>query len=97
MIAAHGCIGEQKKGYNLRNYAQLAMRRCKRIFGNTMKARELPQQKKKAWIGAYALSLMTILGMPMSVEVLDRASEGAIRAELYFLTTLIGCIPKTKQ
>ncbi len=70
MIAAHGRIGWQRKvGYNLRNYAELAMQRFKRIFGNTMKARELPQQKTEAWISAYALNIMTSLGMPVSVKV----------------------------
>ena len=56
-------------GYNLRNYAELAMQRYKRIFGNTMKARALPQQKTEAWISASALNRMTHLGMPVSVKV----------------------------
>jgi len=34
-----------KDGYNLRNHVELVMQRYKRIFGNTMKARALPQQK----------------------------------------------------
>jgi len=45
------------------------MQRYKRIFGNTMKARALPQQKLEAWISVSALIRMTNLGMPMSVKV----------------------------
>jgi hypothetical protein len=56
-------------GYNLRNYGELAMQRYKRIFGNTMKARALPQQKTEAWISASALNRMTNLGMPVSVKI----------------------------
>jgi hypothetical protein len=60
---------QQKTGYNLRNHVELAMQRYKRIFGNTMKARALPQQKTEAWISAAALNRMTNLGMPVSVKV----------------------------
>ena len=56
-------------GYNIRNYVELAMQRFKRIFGNTMKARALPQQKTEAWISASALNRMTNLGMPVSVKI----------------------------
>lgn len=53
MIDEHGRIAWQKKtGYGLRNYAELAMQRYKRILGNAMKARVLPQQKTEAWISA---------------------------------------------
>ena len=45
------------------------MQRYKRIFGNTMKARALPQQKTEAWISVFALNRMTHLGMPVSVKV----------------------------
>jgi hypothetical protein len=45
------------------------MQRYKRIFGNTMKARVLPQQKTEAWISASALNRMTSLGMPVSVKI----------------------------
>jgi hypothetical protein len=39
-IAQQGRLAWQRiTGYNLRNYAELAMQRYKRIFGNTMKAR----------------------------------------------------------
>ena len=42
VIDQNGRIAWQKKtGYGLRNYAELAMQRYKRIFGNTMKARKL--------------------------------------------------------
>lgn len=70
VIDQYGRIAWQKKtGYGLRNYAELAMQRYKRIFGNTMKARQLPQQKAEAWASAVALNRMTGLGMPVSVKI----------------------------
>jgi hypothetical protein len=39
------------------------------IFGNTLKARALPQQKTEAWIATQALNRMTLLGMPSSVKI----------------------------
>ena len=69
-IAKLGRIAWQKiTGYNMRNYAELVVQRYKRIFGNTMKARALPQQKTEAWISASALNIMTNLGMPVSVKI----------------------------
>jgi hypothetical protein len=56
-------------GYHLRNYAELAVQRFKRIFGNKLKARALPQQKAEARIAASALNRMTQLGMPISVKI----------------------------
>jgi hypothetical protein len=47
----------------------LLCQRYKRIFGNTMKARTLPQQKTEAWISASALNSMTNLGRPVSVKI----------------------------
>jgi len=41
----------------------------KRIFGNMMKARALPQQITETRISASALNRMTNLGMPISVKV----------------------------
>jgi hypothetical protein len=41
----------------------------KRICGNTIKARKLPQQKAEAWARAVALNRMTGLGMPVSVKI----------------------------
>jgi len=70
VIAQQGRLAWQKiTGYNLRNYAELAVQRYKRIFGNTMRARALPQQKTEAWISVSALNRMTNLGMPVSVKV----------------------------
>ena len=70
VIDRYGRIAWQKKtGYGLRNYAELAMQRVKRIFGNTMKARKLPQQKAETWASAVALNRMTGLGMPVSVKI----------------------------
>jgi hypothetical protein len=60
---------QKKTGYGVRNYAELAMQRVKRIFGKTMKARKLPQQKTEAWVTAVALNRMTSLGVPMSVKI----------------------------
>lgn len=69
-IAQKGRIAWQRvTGYNIRNYVELAMQRYKRIFGNNMKARALPQQKTEAWISASALNRMTNLGMPVSVKI----------------------------
>src|SRR5471032_1973670 len=69
VIAQQGCLAWQKiNGYNLRNYVELAIQRYKRIFGNTMKARALPQQKTEAWISVSALNRMTNLGMRVSVK-----------------------------
>jgi hypothetical protein len=69
-IAQDGRIAWQRKtGYNLRSHVELAMQRYKRIFGNLMKARALPQQKTEAWISASALNRMTNLGMPVSVKI----------------------------
>jgi len=60
---------QQKTGYNLRSHVELALQLYKRIFGNTLKARALPQQKTEAWISASALIRMTNLGMPVSVRI----------------------------
>ena len=69
-IAEKGRITWQREtGYNLRSYVELAMQRFKRIFGNTMKARALPQQKTEARISASALNRMTNLGMAISVKI----------------------------
>lgn len=69
VIDQHGRIAWQKKtGYGLRNYAELAVERYKRIFGKAMKARAVPQQKTEAWISASTLNRMTNLGMPVSVK-----------------------------
>jgi hypothetical protein len=69
-IAEKGRITWQREtSYNLRSYAELAMQRYKRIFGNAMKARALPRQKTEAGISVSALNRMTNLGMPVSVKV----------------------------
>lgn len=69
-IARLGRMAWQKNtGYHLRNDVELAVQRYKRIFGNTMKARALPQQKTEARISASALNIMTNLGMPRSVKI----------------------------
>lgn len=69
-IEAHGRMAWQKKtGYHKRNTVELAVLRFKGIFGNTLKARALPQQKMEAWIAKEALNRMTQLGMPISVKI----------------------------
>jgi hypothetical protein len=42
------------------------MQRYKRIFGNTLKARALPQQKTEAWLSVSALNRMINLGKRVS-------------------------------
>ena len=70
VIEEHGRMGWQKKtDYGLRSYIELAIQRYKCIIGSTMKARALPQQKTEAWVSASALSIMTNLGMPVSVKI----------------------------
>jgi len=69
-LANLGRMAWQKlTGYHLRNYVELAVQRYKRLFGHTMKARALPQQKAEAGISASALNIMTNLGMPRSVKI----------------------------
>ena len=69
-IEEHGRIAWQKENdYGLHNRVELAIQRYKRIIGNTMKARALPQQRTEAWVSASALNMMTILGMPVSVKI----------------------------
>jgi len=69
-IAQEGQLSWQEKTrYGLRSYVELAIQRYKRIFGNTMKARALPQQKTEARISSSALNRMTQLGMPISVKI----------------------------
>ena len=60
---------QRESGYNLRSHVELAMQRYKRIFGNTMKAHALAQQKTQARISASALNRMTNLGIPISVKI----------------------------
>ena len=65
-----GRIAWQKESdYGLRSRVELAIQRYKRIIGNCMKARVLPQQKTEAWFSATALNMMTNLGMPVSVKI----------------------------
>jgi hypothetical protein len=60
---------QEENNYGLRSRVELEIQRYKRIIGNTMKARALPQQKTEAWISASALNMMTNLGMPVSVKI----------------------------
>jgi hypothetical protein len=70
VIAQQSRLAWQKiTGYNRRNYAELAVQRHKRIFGGTMKARALPQQKTEACFSVSALNRMTHIGMPVSVKI----------------------------
>ena len=54
------------------------MQRYKRIFGNTMKARALPQQKTEAWVSTSALNRMTSPGMSVFVKILHMQLMGAL-------------------
>jgi len=63
-------MGWQRQiNYGLRSHAELAMQRYKRIIGNTLKARELPQQIAEAQASVRLLNSMTQLGMPKSVRI----------------------------
>lgn len=53
---------QQRTGYNLSNYVELTMQRYKRIVGNALKARSLPQQKAETMTNASTLNRMTSLG-----------------------------------
>lgn len=69
-IAQQGRMAwQQQTDYGLRNYAELAVQRFKRLFGNALKARELSRQKTEARIGASALNRFTQLGMPVSIKI----------------------------
>jgi hypothetical protein len=69
-IEERGRIAWQKENnYGLRSRVELQIQRYKRIIGSCMKARALPQQKTQAWVSAFALNMMTILGMPVSVKI----------------------------
>jgi hypothetical protein len=69
-IAEHGRIAWQKENaYGLRSRVELAIQRYKRIIGNCVKARALPQQKTEGWVSASALNMMANLGMPVSVKI----------------------------
>ena len=69
-ITERGRIAWQKENeYGLRSRVELAIQRYKRIIGNTMKARALPQQNAEAWVSAFALNMMTILATPVSVKI----------------------------
>ena len=50
------------------NLLELAIQRYKRIFENSIKVRQLPQQKTEAWISVSALNRMSGLSMPVSVK-----------------------------
>lgn len=70
---------QNQVGYFLRNYAELAVQRFKRIIGNTLKGRGLPQQKTEARIAATAFNRMTQLGMPISVKSSVLSLQARIR------------------
>ena len=61
------------------------MQRNKRIIGQIMKARALPQQKAEAWISASAINRMTHLGMPVSVKILKWPDTGDAFASFRFI------------
>lgn len=69
-IDDHGRMGWQRQtNFGLRSHVELAMQRYKRIIGNTLKARELPQQIAEAQASVRLINRMTQLGMPKSVRV----------------------------
>jgi hypothetical protein len=60
---------QQKTNDGLHSHVELAMLRYKRIIGNTLKARHLPQQISEAQAFVRLLNRMTQLGMPKSVRI----------------------------
>jgi len=48
---------------------ELDIHRYKRIIGNCMKVRALPQQNTEALFSASAFNMMTNLWMPVSVKI----------------------------
>jgi hypothetical protein len=66
----HGRMGwQQKTNDGLRSHVELAILRYKRIIGNTLKARNLPQQITQAQASVRLLNRMTQRGMPKSVRI----------------------------
>ena len=66
-IEDHGRMGWQKKRqYGRRNLSELGVQRYQRIFGDSMHARLLVNQKQEAMIGCGVINKMTSLGMPAS-------------------------------
>ena len=69
-IEKHGMMEWQRlHGYGKRNDSELAFRRYKMIFGNTMQAREPSRQKTEGMIACGVLNKMTRIGMPKSYRV----------------------------
>jgi hypothetical protein len=62
-------VWQRQTNYGLRSHVELAMLRYKRIIGNTLKARNLPQQITEAQASVRLLNRMTQLGMPKSVRI----------------------------
>jgi hypothetical protein len=60
---------QQKTNYGLRSHVELAMLRYKKIIGNTLKARHLPQQISEAQTCVRLLNRVTQLDMPNSVRI----------------------------
>lgn len=66
-IKEHGRMQWQKnREYGRRNYSELGVQRYKKIFGDSLHAREIKRQKQEAKLACGALNKMTSLGMPQS-------------------------------
>ena len=74
MLSDTACKNAHKHEKDQHRYPTkpLAMQCYKRIFGNTMKARKLPQQKAEAWASAVALNQMTGLGSVANIHKVQR-------------------------
>lgn len=66
-IKKHGRMQWQNsREYGRRNYSELGVQRYKKIFGNSLHARDIKRQKQEAKLACGALNKMTSLGMPRS-------------------------------
>lgn len=57
---------QNSREYGRRNYSELGVQRYKKIFGNSLHARDIKRQKQEAKLACGALNKMTSLGMPRS-------------------------------
>jgi hypothetical protein len=77
----------RKTFYKLLHQVELARQRQKRIFGNAMEARALPQQETETGIGASARGRMTKPCLPVSVKIEQNSgTRGSFDQILVYLT-----------
>src|SRR3954463_5031730 len=70
LIAERGRLGRRKaSGYNRRALAEVAISRCKRVIGDTLRSRTDGHQATEVTIAAHALNRMLELGRPESARI----------------------------